>query len=207
MFHDDFSLFLSPVLKDLSNRSSIDVLDCGCGDAYLLSNQLRRLPVFSFTGYDMSNQALDAARNNLAKLECEIVLKQGPMEESIQSEEKEFDIIYSSFAIHHLQDADKRKLLDHFYAKLKKNGVLILIDLLRNQSLSRGDYLEEYIQYIAKEWDEIEAIDKELVYEHMRNYDFPSTRNDFKNWIADSGFIVQNHFDADSRNTLFIAQK
>ncbi|GAB5409142.1 MAG: hypothetical protein BalsKO_15070 [Balneolaceae bacterium] len=61
MFHDDFAKFLSNTFQKFSETTELNVLDCGCGDVYLLSNQLQGLPVSSFTGYDMSELALIAA--------------------------------------------------------------------------------------------------------------------------------------------------
>lgn len=208
MFHNDFAMHTSPVFKSASESGqSIDVLDCGCGDAYQLSQQLKGLPVSSFTGYDMSEQALDLARKNFRDFDCSVVLKNGPMQDLILNESGFFDVIYSSFAIHHLQDDGKKEFLNSCYDRLKPGGKIVLIDLLRPADQNISEYLEEYIGVITDTWNTISVSDKELIFDHMRNYDFPAIVDDFSNWISETGFTISKRFDANPLNTMFIAEK
>ena len=209
MFHHDFEKEVSSILKrDFQTEQPISVLDSGCGDSWLLSRLLKGRNVASFTGYDMSEMALSFAEKNLAGLSSSLHLQAGPMEESIKKAAPEsFDLIYSSFAIHHLQDADKKELLSDFYSRLKQGGTIILIDILRDSSLSRHEYIEEYIRYIDQTWNVFSADDKQLIFDHMRNYDFPVVANEFISWMEEAGFTITERFDADSRNTLVSALK
>ncbi len=207
MFHRDFSEEITKALKEYTSSSPIDVLDSGCGDAYVLSNLLKYYPIHSFTGYDMSAQALEVAAKNLSPLGAKTRLVEGPMELSIREETKSFHLIYSSFAIHHLSDTDKQQLLADFHQKLQKDGILIIIDILRNPTLSREEYLEEYITHISTQWTKIDSDDKELIFDHMRNFDFPAINSDFKKWVENAGFNIHSRFDADSRNMMLVAQK
>ncbi len=207
MFHRDFSEQIKKILEESFSSSPIDVLDSGCGDAYMLSKLLNVYSIQSFTGYDMSAQALKVAARNLESLNTDVQLIEGPMELSIRQETKSFHLIYSSFAIHHLSDAEKQNLLANFYHKLAKDGILIIIDILRNPTLSREEYLEEYITHISTQWNKISDDDKELIFDHMRNFDFPATNSEFTHWVEEAGFKIQSRFDADSRNMMLVAQK
>lgn len=208
MSHHDFSREINSYFqKILSDDKSIDVLDCGCGDAWMLSRLLKGRNVKSFTGYDMSEAALSYAHESLQPLECELSLQAGPMEQLIKKEPKRFDFIYSSFAIHHLQNPDKKTFLNSLHERLKKNGMLIIIDLLRSNDLNRHEYLEEYIQNIGKTWKTVVPEDLELVYDHIRNFDFPATTTEFLSWMKESGFTVTDPFSPDSRNVMITAIK
>lgn len=207
MFHRDFSQEITKVLEKYFSPSSIEVLDSGCGDAYVLSNLLKAYSIHSFTGYDMSAQALEVAAINLEALDTKVHLVEGPMEHSIKKESKSFHLIYSSFAIHHLSNVEKKELLTSFYRKLEQGGILIIIDILRDPTLSREEYLEEYITHISTQWHRIVDEDKELIFDHMRNFDFPAINSEFITWVEDAGFQVHSRFDADSRNMMLVAQK
>ncbi|MEQ9266682.1 MAG: class I SAM-dependent methyltransferase [Balneolaceae bacterium] len=185
----------------------IDVLDCGCGDAFQLSRQLQGLSVSSFTGYDMSEQALELARKNFRDHAQPVILKNGAMQDLILEENKSFDVIYSSFAIHHLQDEGKKNFLKSCFNRLKAGGKIILIDILRSKEETISEYLEKYIDIINTTWDAISASDKELIFDHMRNYDFPAVIDDFSDWVTETGFTISKRFDANPLNIMLIAQK
>ncbi|RNC85233.1 MAG: class I SAM-dependent methyltransferase [Balneola sp.] len=207
MFHHNLSQKIFRFLRKHRFSSPFNVLDAGCGDAYMLSNLLKNISVNSFTGYDMSSQALSIAKENLHALKTEVKLVQGPMESSIKKEDTTFGLIYSSFAIHHLDDHGKKELLRGFYNHLREGGIFIAIDIMRDQKLSREEYLEEYIEHIATKWTMISDSDKELIYNHMRNFDFPAINDNFLEWLKEAGFNLVHRFDPDSRNVMLIAQK
>lgn len=208
MFHNDFALHTSSVFSEMSKSNPpIDVLDCGCGDAFQLSRQLLGLSVSSFTGYDMSEQALDLAQKNFRNHDHPVILKNGAMQDLILEESKSFDVIYSSFAIHHLQDEGKKNFLNSCYNRLKTGGKIILIDILRTKEQTVSEYLERYIDVINNTWDAISNPDKELIFDHMRNYDFPTVIDDFSDWVTETGFTITKRFDANPLNIMLIAQK
>lgn len=208
MFHNDFALHTSSVFSEMSKSNPpIDVLDCGCGDAFQLSRQLLGLSVSSFTGYDMSEQALELARKNFRDHNHPVIFKNGAMQDLILEENKSFDVIYSSFAIHHLQDDGKKRFLNLCYNRLKPGGKIILIDILRSKEQTISEYLEKYIDVINNTWDAISAPDKELIFDHMRNYDFPAVIDNFSDWVTETGFTITKRFDANPLNIMLIAQK
>lgn len=208
MFHSDFALHTSSVFSEMSKSNQpIDVLDCGCGDAFQLSQQLNGLSVSSFTGYDMSEQALELAQKNFRDHDHPVILKNGAMQDLILDEDKSFDVIYSSFAIHHLQDKGKREFLNSCYNRLKPGGKIILIDILRSKEQNVSEYLEKYIEIINSTWSSISTGDKELIFDHMRNYDFPAVIDDFSDWVKETGFTIIKRFDANPLNIMLIAQK
>lgn len=182
------------------------VLDFGCGDAQPMIPQLQLRPVASYTGYDLSSSALELAEQNLSRLECAYQLRCAPMQSFVETEEGNFDVIHSSYAIHHLQDDEKKKLLQNCYARLNAKGVMIMIDILRNEGQTKDEYIEEYIDNIKATWQMVTEEEKQQVFDHMRNYDFPAVTGDVVNWATETGFTVQQH-RIDERHTMLILEK
>lgn len=208
MSHHDFLKEIGSLFKkNLVDDKPINVLDCGCGDAWMLSRLLKGRNVNSFTGYDMSEAALSCARERLGPLECELFLQAGPMENLIKNEQKTFDLIYSSFATHHLLDSEKQSFLHDLSEHLKKGGLLIIIDLLRSDQQSRHQYIEEYVQNVGQTWKTVYPEDLELVYDHIRNFDFPAATAEFLSWVKEAGFLITNQFSPDKRNVMITAVK
>src|SRR3954468_10509203 len=117
MHHAEFSSKAATVFKKLSLKK-LHILDMGCGDVIPLLPILQQVQIASYTGYDLSSSALQLASAHLAAQNFSYTLREGNMIELIQKEEKQFDIIHSSFAVHHLQDDKKRKLLQTCFNRL-----------------------------------------------------------------------------------------
>ena len=105
-------LSMMPKVKDKK------ILDLGCGDGRL-DEVLVKSGAKQIVGVDISNNMLKlASQRNLRN--CKFLLM--PMEEISKIDEK-FDIVYSSLAIHYVEDFDK--LLKDVYALLKKDGIFL----------------------------------------------------------------------------------
>ncbi len=208
MHHRDFALQIESVFqKTLPAEIPLHILDCGCGDAYYISQQLRGLSLGSYTGLDMSEFALSKAKENTNILNCPTYLKQGYMQELIEREEGKYDIIYCSFSMHHLQDNEKALFIKRCFDLISENGFLIVIDVLRNDGQLREECIEEYISWIDQCWEKIAQEDKALIYDHMRNYDFPTTKSQLIAWCRDTGLMDTFQFHPDSLNSIIIFQK
>ncbi len=166
----------------------IDILDLGCGDAFVLAPLLKKFSSAKYTGYDLSETALAIASSNLHSDGIHAVLKNGAMEELIKSESNRFDFICSSFAIHHLSDEMKKQLYLDCYHRLYKGGTFIYIDVFRRFGWSREQYLKEYFSYAKDHWLALDAEEMHLVQEHVSNYDFPANLEDAITWLTQTGF-------------------
>ncbi len=208
MHHRDFASQIDFVFqKALSPGVPLHILDCGCGDAFYISQQLQSISLASYTGLDMSEFALSKAKENTNAFDCPVFLKQGYMQELIDREEGKYDIIYCSFSMHHLQDIEKNHFLKRCFDLLSDKGMLIVIDVFRNEGQLREAYIEEYISWIDECWEKISQEDKSLIYEHMRNYDFPTTKSQLIAWCSDIGLKDIFQFHPDSLNSIIIFSK
>jgi len=206
MHHAEFANKTANVFAELPQKK-LHILDIGCGDVMALLPVLQQTSVASYTGYDLSSFALQQAAVNLKAQNFSSVLRQGNMITLIEEEEKQFDVIHSSFAIHHLQDDEKRELLQACFNRLLLGGKMIYIDVFREQDISRDRYIEEYFSYIKNDWQLLMASEKQPIYEHVSQYDFPSDIGETIKWVRLAGFSVYENYRPDHRHAMLVLNK
>lgn len=97
------------------------ILDLGCGNGRLLSMLLVHCPLASGVGLDFSPTMLAEARVTFADNE-RVALVEHDLDNTLP-ELGTFDVIASSFAIHHCGDARKRSLYGEVFEVLERGGV------------------------------------------------------------------------------------
>ena len=192
-------------IEELKNGPGVRMLDIGCGDAEPVIPIIKKLPVTQYTGYDLSEAVLDKCASNLSGINLEFKLRQGDMATVIDQEEESFDLIFSSYAIHHLADDEKLTLLKKIGLLLKQGGLFIYIDIFRDPGQSLDQYRKDYNDYISQ-WIGLTAEEKSAVTDHINKFDFPATRTNTKNWISQAGLEEARFYRAD-RSHMFLALK
>jgi ubiquinone/menaquinone biosynthesis C-methylase UbiE len=205
MLHRDFRKLIRDHL--FNERVGLKVLDLGCGDASQILPLLRELPVIRYTGYDLSEPALALARESLALLDAEVMLQAGAMESLILTESLTYDLVYSSYAIHHLQDEQKRQLLQGIANRLLDGGKFIWIDVFRREGQSREDYLDAYLGMIGSTWTTLTPLERDLIFDHIRNFDFPPENTLAIRWMQEAGFSIQISDSTDPFHKIYILGK
>jgi len=109
------------VLLEHVPRDVRRVLDLGTGDGRLLALLKRDRPEIVGVGVDFSEVMLDAARKRFADDE-RVELVQHDLSEPLP-ELGRFDVVISSFAIHHLDHDRKRSLYGEVFDLLEPGGV------------------------------------------------------------------------------------
>ncbi len=207
MFHRDLGKITTTVWEDNFKNTSVNVLDLGCGDAYQLSTIMDGRQISSYTGIDLSSAVLEYTKQNLANINIPFSLLAGPMEMEIDKITNTYNLIYSSYAFHHLQDEEKLELLKKCYAKLDAGGVLILIDHFKEDGQDRDDYIDEYVDNIKTNWLHITSEENDLIEEHMRGYDFPTTEQQIIKWGEGIGFVLETVPHVDHCHKLLAMKK
>jgi SAM-dependent methyltransferase len=100
-----------------SSRGELQILEAGCGNSWQLDLSGVR---YVLTGVDMNEAALNIRRYEKRDLH-EAVL--GDLR-TVSLEENKFDVIYNSFVIEHVPNAEL--VLDNFLRWLNPGGILIL---------------------------------------------------------------------------------
>jgi tRNA (cmo5U34)-methyltransferase len=108
------------VLLELLPERVDRILDLGCGDGRLLSLVLEARPGSRGVAVDFSPPMLERARERFADV-SEIELHEHDLAEPLP-DLGSFELVVSSLAIHHLEDARKRELYAEVFGLLEPGG-------------------------------------------------------------------------------------
>lgn len=186
-----FGLLEASLVNEFSN-SQLDLLDIGCGDAQTLGSFLKTSNIRSYTGIDLSKEALELVPNNLAALSCDVALMNldfvAAIEQLVEDKAGQFDVIFSGFALHHVQDETKAMLFAKINQLLKPNGQFYLIDVYQQENETRESYLDRYLAPTINQWHALDEQETELLNTHVRSSDYPSTRTALESMAKEAGF-------------------
>ena len=108
MFHREIYGEVARLLLQRAQNGGYRLLDLGCGNARYLASCLEAAPPLTYTGVDLSESALLEARDWLAALP-NIKLDQRDLLEAVEAAGEPHDIIFSGFALHHLDAGAKQR--------------------------------------------------------------------------------------------------
>ena len=188
MFHREIYGGLRSFIEQRYWQRSITVLELGCGDASQTAAALTDCQVSLYQGCDLSEVALQHAAQNLAALQCEVRLACADMLDTLANGPGEFDIVFSSFALHHLNLDEKRRFFSLSHGALKDDGVLLLVDVMREEHEDRTTYLQAYLDYAAEHWQALSKAEFLAVRSHIEENDFPETAATYAAIAQDTGF-------------------
>lgn len=206
MLHKEFSSATMEALAQAAIPIK-SVLDLGCGDAQLIAKDLATINIDAYTGFDLSEAALAQAEHFLQNLPAKKSLCLGRMENLLASSKEYWDLIYSSYAIHHLSDEGKQEIMQEVYHHLNPSGLFIMIDVMRQRDQTREAYMEYYIAGIRKNWPGLEVREQDMIANHIHEYDYPAIESDLIAWARTIGFRVQKAAVPDDRHQMLIMQK
>lgn len=208
MFHAEWLQQIDAVIKELPEAARLRVLDLGCGDAALFGGLLERHNVAAYVGYDTSAEVLQYAAASLQTLAAPNRLVNDFLQRSVINETTPFNCIYSSYAIHHLQEEEKIQFFTAAYHQLPSNGgVFIYVDVCRKDGEPLNEYLDAYMQQVATKWTVLDSDEFNLVEEHIRSYDFPTEKGKLKQLLTGIGFTVTEPLVIDGVHSMLVLTK
>ena len=164
------------------------MVDLGCGDLALLAPTIRRLPLASYTGLDLSAAVLPLAQRALEGapypchwLEADLLswaeARVRAVQEQAQAESTAAtDILHSSFAIHHLEDSAKQAFLRAARQRIAPGGLFLWVDVFREPGEARQAYVQRYRRRVESDWLVLSAEQQEQVISHFSSFDHPADR-------------------------------
>lgn len=188
MFHDELYESVKNLLDRQYSDRPLRILDLGCGSARHFAPVLKQQKIEYYCGYDLSEIAIAEATQNLDFLQGVMELQSGDLLTGLKETTETFDLIFSSFALHHLSLSEKSQIFALAFDKLNESGVLLLIDITRSETENLTQYFEHYSAWIQSEWTAIAQSGKESIYEHIRNHDFPETVSSLQAMAHQAGF-------------------
>jgi SAM-dependent methyltransferase len=182
MEHREIGTALRSVFESLDGVYS--VLDLGCGDSSMAIKALEGLLVSRYTGVDLTAPALEIARANFCGT-YSATWVHANMVDYIASCNQQFDVIMTSFAMHHLPADIKQSWLADIAIHLTPRGRLVLVDTCCPAGMSRDETVQAYLDLI-EDWP-LSPADKATIATHMWSSDFPESEAFMEAALAAAG--------------------
>lgn len=147
----------------LKEKKQNRLLDLGCGDGILIRELLKIDDSISATLIDGAEDMLKKAKENLAGFK-NLDFIRASFQELLNTDIQlpDFDLVVSSFAVHHLTLEEKSALFEYIYSHLNEGGYFLNIDVI----LAPAEALERWYLSLWKEWimEQQTALKKENKY-------------------------------------------
>jgi hypothetical protein len=95
--------------------------------------------------------------------------------------------VFTSFALHHLA-CGERNIVSVSCERLRKDGILLLIDTMREEGEEPPVYLDRYCGWLRSNCETLSTAALDLLCDHIRGNDFPETTADLKAMATRAGF-------------------
>jgi tRNA (cmo5U34)-methyltransferase len=164
----------------------LDIADLGAGSGLFSRHAQSAYPKASFTLVDASREMLDLARKRFQPQSDAFSFIEQRIEEFAETER--FDVVLSSLAIHHLEDADKRSLFKRIFSALRPGGAFINVDQIKGQPPFDQLYWKTWLARVraagACETEIHTSINR------RREFDRDSSLADQLAWLKEAGFAA-----------------
>jgi tRNA (cmo5U34)-methyltransferase len=126
--------------------ATITALDLGTGTGFFTQKFLERFPQARVISIDGSNSMVELARARLAELAARVNFYVGDFRQlqNIIPARTRGEVVFSSYALHHLNQVEKREVIRQALRFLKPAGWLINADIVKSES----KVIEERIQQV-----------------------------------------------------------
>jgi len=142
--------------------------------------------VTSYTGVDLSEQAMEIGEHNVRpKLAANAQLSfvvDDMLSYVRKAASASYDLVFSSIAVHHLQDNEKEQLVREVRRIIKPNGVFMLIDIFLQEDEDRDRFVKDIAAHIRGDWIKLTPEETDSLVNHMFNFDFPAKLTSYDRW-------------------------
>ena len=104
------------------------------------------------------------------------------------AEPERFDVVISSLAIHHLEDADKRSLFKRIFTALRPGGAFLNVDQIKGHPPFDRLYWETWLARVRAAGASEDKIQTSI--KRRRDFDHDASLSDQLKWLKEAGFAV-----------------
>ena len=174
MRHSELIDGLRVFVNDLS--SPLDILDMGCGDAWLAHHVFAQAKIRSYHGVDLSESALKKAAHQLDPWVGHIRFTCGDIATFLGNAASESSsLVLMSYSLHHFASENKQQILRDIQRVLIDGGHFLWVDLARQNQEDRETFLQRVTTHIRQEWSVLNAEQTSQAVDHVLASDFPET--------------------------------
>ena len=170
------------------------MVDLGCGDLTTLAPLLRRLPLGSYTGLDLTATVLPLAAATLGPTPYPTHWREGDLLKWATSgadNKTPIDILHSAFAIHHLNDEEKVTVLRGARQRIQPEGLFLWADVFRGAGESEAAAIARYSERVRREWTPLSEDQRQQTISHIGSLDHPADRLAIQSAAEASGWHWQ----------------
>jgi tRNA (cmo5U34)-methyltransferase len=160
------------------------ILELGCGTGNLTRHLASRWSDCEITVVDISAEMLGMTQANIKQAKIYSIESSF---ESLSLPEQTFDLVASSFAIHHLIDPEKERLIHHIYQWLRPNGFFIWADGFNSGNNRLHQANMALYETLAREKGATETQIREWQ-QHRETLDHYAQLEDVFGWFRSTGF-------------------
>lgn len=188
LYHREMQAALQQFLSENIGARPFSFVDVGCGDSSAVAPALVDQRITKYIGIDAAEDVLKLASNTLAHLECEKEFIADNMETAIPGLSSSVDIIYTSYAVHHLSLQDKFNFIECCKQKLNQHGFLLMVDGVLKEHQTRDEWLNALQERMEITIPEITAEEVAFRMQHPCDDDFPESMTTFSKIAQQQGW-------------------
>lgn len=209
MFHKEMYTGVADILKATFANHSFAILDLGCGDATYISNVLKDFLVSNYTGVDLSQIATSLAAKNLPQNIASVKFIHDDFINAIQNQiaKNQFDVVFTSYALHHYPKNKKEEFFQLAHSLLKPNGILIVVDVILEANQSVAEYCKGINAFYANDCNKLSQTEIVAIASHINESDIPETINTYSEMARSAQFSTFEPFSKEKFFQLFWCKK
>ncbi|MBX4205447.1 MAG: methyltransferase domain-containing protein [Candidatus Doudnabacteria bacterium] len=164
------------------------ILDLGCGSGLVEQQILEKLPNAKFVGVDASDIMLAKSKERISEDQLITIKHNLEQIDTLSIPPAEYQIAFTSFALHEISSESKRKVFKFIYDNLSPNGFYILVDRFKidAQNLNIG-YSSQWKHTLHPEWKGNLSFADYTSKMSVKD-DSPDTLEDQLAWLRQLGF-------------------
>lgn len=185
--HREAYAALHRVLRD-EFQGPFRFLDLACGDASASVGALLNTTVAHYHGIDLSEPALELARNTLDVLPCEVDLEEQDFIKAMRGRPEPADVVWIGLSMHHLTTQGKQELFGEVRNVVGDQGMFLIYEPILLDDETREAFLDRFEKTLYTSWTALTKAEKEEVLAHVRAADFPETKGTWRSMAIEQGF-------------------
>ena len=181
LYHREMLSALQQFLSANIGTRTFSFVDVGCGDSSTVAPILADQAITKYIGIDAAEDVLKMSSHSLVHLECEKEFIADNMTTAIPRLSSSVDIIFTSYAVHHLSLQDKFNFIESCKQKLNPNGFLLMVDGVLKENQTRDEWLNALQERMETTIPGITSDELAFRMQHPRVDDFPEAIETFSN--------------------------
>lgn len=179
LYHREMMSTLDSFINNNIGNKPFSMVDAGCGDCSMLAPVIRDKMLNRYIGIDGAQDVLQLAAQALVDLNCEKQFICDNMQNAIATIPANNDIIFTSYAVHHLSHEQKSEFIQHCHHKLNSGGYFIMVDGVLKENQTRDEWLDE-LENRVQLTQSLSPEELKMRMQHPRQDDFPEAISTFR---------------------------